>query len=116
MNRLKKILALSVLLSISISFATNAEGSKLPSGKSKMRREILKHLGVPKWMTKEMQMEKVNVVFTMSEDGRPQLKRINGESKKLCNHVIEQFSMMQLDTTVMLSDTEYLMTLEFDVR
>lgn len=114
MKNAKKILVLLLLTGAGMS--AFADGKKLPTEKSNVRREILRHIQIPGWMTRSMKLERVSLVFVMGENGKPELRRLSCGNEKLAEHVRETFSKMELDTTVMLNDTEYLMTLEFDVR
>lgn len=114
MKNMKKMLFLFLLLSAGSSAI--ADGQKLTTSASNMRREIRKHLTAPSWMTKEMKREKIYLVFTLDENGKPQLKKISGENEKLCRYVRETFSSMKFDTAAKLDETEYKISLDFEVR
>ncbi|MEY4110785.1 MAG: hypothetical protein RLZZ46_1140 [Bacteroidota bacterium] len=114
MKNMKKILTLGLLMNL--GFSSLASDSKVQMLKSKLRKEIRRQIQIPVWMTKEMKQERVEVIFIINENGKPELKRVRGDNEKLCAHVKDSFSRMELDTTVMLNDTEYMMKLEFDVR
>jgi hypothetical protein len=111
-----KTMALACLMTLSMAFTAKADKSKLPTTKSNVRKEILKHIEIPSWMTRNMEQESVSVIFTTTCEGKAEIKSITGDNEKLVEHVRNEFSKMKLDSAVMLNDTEYRLMLTFDVR
>jgi hypothetical protein len=106
-----KILALTAMLLVG-QFSTLMADNKGPSMKDRLRKEVMSQVAFPKEIASGTE-QKVNVSFTVDENGIVKLIHIDSKEDQLKKHISKELNGIKLLSKNYLVGVEYKMSINF---
>ncbi len=93
-------------------FSTLMADNKRPSMKDRLRKEVMSQIAFPKEMASGTE-QKVNVSFTVDENGIINVIHIDSKEEQLKKHISKELSSLKLHSKNYLVGVEYKMSFTF---
>ena len=114
-NKTKKAATIAVTLIIVFTTNTFSYPINFKKNYKEMRTQIIEQISFPRTLTKNVEKEKAEVLFSVMEDGKLLVHKVKTENKELENYVKQNFEKINVELEKIETNDVYKMDVEYNL-